>query len=51
MESEISMDLACEEINISKATLSRIERGRTFDLETFVKVLNWLEENSDEFIN
>lgn len=32
-----------EEIGISAATLSRVERGRSPDLDTFAKVCAWLE--------
>jgi DNA-binding Xre family transcriptional regulator len=37
-----SMDEACKQIGISKATLSRLEKGKLPDIETFMKVCKWL---------
>ena len=31
-----------KEIGLSHGTLSRIERGETFDHVTFIKLFNWL---------
>lgn len=48
---EVGMDKACKEIGISKATLSRLENGSVVDLETFVKIINWLGHNPNVYIN
>lgn len=42
IDNNMSMDEACKEIGISKATLSRLEKGRLPDMETFAKVVGWL---------
>lgn len=36
--------------NISASTLSRIEKGKIPDLQTFFKICNWLNESSDKFM-
>lgn len=38
-------------IGISAATLSRLERGDTPDLVTYIKVCKWLEKTIDTYIN
>ncbi|MER0438242.1 helix-turn-helix transcriptional regulator [Emticicia sp. W12TSBA100-4] len=35
---------------VSSATLSRIELGNTPDVDTFIKICNWLGEKTDTFI-
>ena len=42
IDNSMSMDEASKEIGISKATLSRIERGSMPDMVTFLKVCEWL---------
>ena len=42
IDKNISMQQASDEIGISKATVSRIEKGKTPDIDTFLKVLKWL---------
>lgn len=39
-----------KEIGISPATLSRIERGYTSDIDTFKKVCKWLAVDMGEFL-
>ena len=39
----LGIRLAAEEIGVSPATLSRVERGFLPDLETFRKICRWLE--------
>lgn len=36
--------------NVSPSTLSRIEKGKIPDLETFVKICQWLDVSPDEFV-
>lgn len=36
--------------NVSPSTLSRIEKGKIPDLETFVKVCRWIDVSPDEFV-
>jgi transcriptional regulator with XRE-family HTH domain len=43
IENNMTMDEACKEIGISKATLSRLEKGKIPDVETLGKVCNWLK--------
>lgn len=38
------------EIGISPATLSRVERGKLPDLETFQKICRWLDVNPGEIL-
>lgn len=40
-----------KEINISPATLSRIETGKQPDLETFTKACRWLNINPSDVLN
>lgn len=40
-----------KQIGISAATLSRIENGKTPDIETFFKLCFWIKRNSNEFYN
>lgn len=40
-----------EQIGISAATLSRIERGNVPDVETFFKICKWLKSPMSRFIN
>lgn len=47
---ELSMDVACKEIGISKATLSRVENGNMPDLLTFFKIVKWLGTDIKEYI-
>ncbi len=42
---------AAEEIDgVSSATLSRVELGKLPDVETFIKICNWLGKSADTFI-
>lgn len=41
---------AAKEIDISPATLSRIENGNVPDLATFAKVCKWLGEDPNRFL-
>jgi transcriptional regulator with XRE-family HTH domain len=42
---------AAREIGTSSATLSRIERGRLPDIETFFKCCKWLKTSANKFNN
>jgi len=46
---DISMDIACKEIGVSKATLSRVEKGNTPDALTLFKVCDWLQINPTKY--
>lgn len=50
LESEITMDVCSKRIGIASPTLSRLENGSTPDINTFVKVINWLGHNADKYI-
>ncbi|MFT4801289.1 MAG: transcriptional regulator with XRE-family HTH domain [Flavobacteriaceae bacterium] len=43
-------DTAKEIGDISSATLSRIEKGKLPDVETFIKICKWLEVTTETFI-
>lgn len=43
-------DIAQEIGNVSPATLSRIENGKMLDVETFLRLCDWLEVNPQHFI-
>ena len=50
LDKYLAMNDLCNKIGISKATLSRIERGSLPDIETFIKICNWLQvENPNIF--
>lgn len=42
--------IATEIGGVSASTLSRIEQGKIPDVDTFVKICNWLEVSTDTFI-
>jgi DNA-binding XRE family transcriptional regulator len=50
IELEISMDIFCKKIGISKPTLARIEKGNMPELITFFKLIKWLEKDAYEYI-
>lgn len=39
------------EIGVSAATLNRIEKNKDIDLDTFVKVLEWLDKTPNDYFN
>ena len=41
---------AAAEVEISQATLSRVENGHMPDLETFAKICKWLDRDPREFL-
>lgn len=43
------MDEAAKQIGISKATLSRLEKSKIPDIETFGKVCNWLKTEPNKY--
>jgi transcriptional regulator with XRE-family HTH domain len=47
---DMGLRKAAKEIQISSATLSRIEQEKLPDVETFIKICNWLEVPTDTFI-
>jgi len=46
----IDMGTASKEMNVSKATLSRVERGRTPELVTYAKMCIWLGVEMTSFL-
>lgn len=46
----IGLRKTAKEIDISTATLSRIEQEKLPDVETFIKICKWLEVPTDTFI-
>lgn len=46
----ISLRCVADEIGVSAATISRIERGKTPDLETYAKICTWLGVPLDRFV-
>lgn len=49
IELRISMDEAAKQIGISKATLCRIEKEKMPDIETFGKLVSWLNDTPNEY--
>lgn len=45
----LSMDDVAKQTLVSKATLSRLERGKTPDLITFAKLCDWLGKNMNDY--
>lgn len=43
-------DIAREVGDVSPSTLSRVENGKTPDMDTFLKLCDWLGENATRFI-
>ena len=48
---EQGLRAASKEIGISAPTLSRIEQGNLPDIETYVKICEWLQVSTDYFTN
>lgn len=44
INNNMSLDEASKQIGISKATLSRLEKGKMPDMETFGKCCTWLND-------
>jgi len=40
-----------DSIGVSAATFSRIENGKTPDIETFFKLCFWMKRSANEFYN
>ncbi len=49
IDNNMSMDEAAKQIGISKATISRLEKSRIPDVETFAKVCTWLETQPNKY--
>lgn len=47
---DMGLRKAAKEIDISSATLSRIEQENLPDVETFIKICKWLGVSTDTFI-
>ena len=47
----LGLRAAAKEIEISAPTLSRIEQGKLPDIETYIKICEWLNVSSDYFTN
>lgn len=49
IENDFSMDEACAQIGISKATLHRLESAKIPDMDTFGKVCKWLHASPSKY--
>ena len=49
IDNRMSLQKAADQIGTSKATLSRVERGRKMDVDTFCKILQWLVEEPNTY--
>jgi transcriptional regulator with XRE-family HTH domain len=49
IDNDMTMDEAAKQIGISKATLSRLEKSKMPDVETFGKVCQWLGKKPDNY--
>lgn len=51
LDNNFSMDEACQQIGISKATLSRIENSKHPDVETFARICRWLKTDPKKYLS
>ncbi len=49
IERNVSMETLADELNISKATLSRCENGKTPELITYASLCDWLGISMNQF--
>ena len=49
INNDMTMAQACQEIGISKATLSRLEKSKVPDVETLAKVCEWLKTGPNDY--
>jgi DNA-binding Xre family transcriptional regulator len=49
IDKEIGMREASKQAKISPATFSRLENGNTTDMDTFIKMCNWLKMSPSVF--
>lgn len=49
IDNNMTMNEACKEIGISKATLSRLEKSKIPDIETLDKICKWLGVNHNKY--
>ncbi len=49
IENRMSLRKAAKEIEISAATLSRVERGSKLDVDTLCKILRWLVSEPNKY--
>jgi len=49
IDNDMTMEVASEEIGISKATLSRLEKSKLPDVETLAKVCSWLGTEPNKY--
>lgn len=47
----VGLRATASEIGISASTLSRLEQGNLPDIDTYLRLCNWLEVSSDFFLN
>ena len=50
-QKNLSMDKACKEMELSKPTLSRIEKGRIPDALTLLKMCEWMGVNPIKYLS
>lgn len=51
IELDLSMRQVEKEIGVSISTLSRIENKKMVDIETFGRIIKWLNKNPNEYFN
>jgi transcriptional regulator with XRE-family HTH domain len=51
INNDYSMDVASKQIGISKATLSRIEKGNMPDVLTLGKLCKWMKTEPSKYFN
>ncbi len=49
IELDQTLDETAKEIGVSKATLSRIEKLRSIDIDTFAKICTWLKTEPNKY--
>lgn len=51
IDNNLTMEQVANEMGISKSTISRIEKGKIPDVETFGKVVKWLGKEYADYFN
>lgn len=49
VDNRLSLNKAADEMGVGKATLSRVEVGNKFDMETFAAILGWLDQTPETY--
>lgn len=51
IEKELTVREAAKEIGVSASTISRIENGKTCEIESFLKICEWMGMFPEDYID